>query len=201
MLGLPRSTEMNRPLSKKAIFDKFKPKTADRRRFDSEIRRLALVHEVSPATVNIASGKNVATFYVVLVSLREPECDTRNLTLLAKLIPQNMLFVLEHERMVQLAVFRAGRIVQSSWKLRNEWDITLAGLNLDAVWENTISQIGGVVVAEGRTLDEQLALDAEQDKLRRQIERLEKQAWNEKQPRQKWNLAERISSLKSKLKQ
>ncbi len=199
MLGLPRSTEMNCPLPKKAIFDRFKPKAADRRRFDSEIQRLALVHEVSPATANIAPGENVAAFYVVLVSLRGVECDTRNLVLLAKLIPQNMLFALEHEGKVRLAVFRAGRVVQSDWKPRDEWNITLTGLSLDAAWENIIAQIGGVEVAEGRTLDEQLTADAEQDKLRRQIERLEKRAWSEKQPRRKWELGEEARRLSEHL--
>lgn len=199
MLGLPHSTEMNRQLPKKAIFDKFKPKAADRRRFDSEIQRLALVHEVSPATANIAPGENVAAFYVVLATLREAVCNTGNLVLLARLIPQNMLFILEHERKAQLAVFRAGRVVQSDWKPRDEWSITLTGLNLDAVWDNIIAQIGGVEVAEGRTLDEQLAVDAEQDKLRRRIERLEKQAWSEKQPRRKWELAEEARLLSCRL--
>ncbi len=199
MFGLPRSTEMNCPLPKKAIFDKFKPKAADRRRFYSEIQRLALVHEVSPATVNSAPGEHVAAFYVVLVHLRAPECDMRNLALLAKLIPQNMLFALEHEGKVRLAVFRAGRVVQSDWKLRDEWNITLTGLSLDAVWENIIAQIGGVEIAEGRTLDEQLAADAEQDKLRRKIERLDKQVWNEKQPRRKWELAEKARRLSEHL--
>lgn len=199
MLGLSHSTEMNRPLPKKAIFDKFKPKATERRRFDSEIHRLVLVHEVSPTTANIAPGENVAAFYVVLASLRGAECDTRNLVLLAKLIPQNMLFALEYEGKVRLMVFRAGRVVQSGWKPRDEWNITLTGLNLDAAWENIIAQIGGVEAAEGRTLDEQLAADAERDKLRRRIERLEKQAWSEKQPRRKWELAEEARRLSGNL--
>jgi hypothetical protein len=50
MLGLPKATELNHPLPKKAIFDKFKPSPTDRQRFDAEIRRLAIVHELSPAT-------------------------------------------------------------------------------------------------------------------------------------------------------
>jgi hypothetical protein len=62
MLGLPKTTEMNRQLPKNTIFDRFKPRAADRQRFDADIRRLAIVHEVSAATVNIAAGENVAAF-------------------------------------------------------------------------------------------------------------------------------------------
>jgi hypothetical protein len=57
MLGLPKATEMNRPLPKKTIFDKFKLDTADRQRFDADIKRLAIVGEISAATSNFK--KNV----------------------------------------------------------------------------------------------------------------------------------------------
>ena len=77
MLGLPKATKMNRSLPKKAIFDKFKPNVADRQRFDNDIRRLALVSEISPVTTHIAKGETVTAFYVVLVNLRNVECDKK----------------------------------------------------------------------------------------------------------------------------
>jgi len=199
MLGLPKATELSRPLPKKAIFDRFKLNPADRQRFDAEIRRLAIVHELSPVTTNIAAGESVSVFYVVLVSLRDKECDKKNLLLLAKLIDQNMLFVLEYEGMARLAVCRTSKVVQSDWKPLDECDIRLAGLNLEAVWENLIVQIGGVEIAEGKTLDEQLAVDEEREKLLKKIDRLEKQARSEKQPRRKWELVGEIKDIKQKM--
>jgi hypothetical protein len=200
MIGLPKATEMNRPLPKKVIFDRFKPSPADRQRFDAEIRRLAIAHELSPATTNIAAGESVGAFYVVLVSLRDAECDKKNLLLLAKLIDQNMLFALEHEGMARLAVCRAGKVVQSEWKPLDEWDIRLTGLNFEAVWENIITQIGGVEIAEGKTLDQQLAVDEERNKLFKKVEVLEKQARCEKQPRRKWELVEEVKKLRKEMK-
>jgi hypothetical protein len=200
MLGLPKATEINRPLPKKAIFDKFKPSPADRQRFDAEIRRLAIVHELSPTTTNIAAGESVGVFYVVLVSLRDAECDKKNPLLLAKLIPQNMLFVLEYDGKARLAVCRAGKVVQSDWRPADAWDIRLTGLNLEAVWENLIVQIGGMEIAEGKTLDEQLVADEERKKLLKKIEQLERQARSEKQPRRKWELAQEVKKLKRELR-
>jgi hypothetical protein len=196
MLGLPKATELNRPLPKKAIFDKFKPSAADRQRFDTDIRRLAILHEISPTTVNIAAGETVSAFFVVLVNLRSADCDPKNIQLISKLIPQNMLFVLEHEDKARLSTFRT-KVIQTEWKSLVEWEIKLTGLNLDRVWENIIVQIGGVEIAEGNTLDEQLAADDERAKLLRRIEQLEKQARNEKQPRRKWELAEEVKRLKA----
>jgi hypothetical protein len=187
---------MNRQLPKKAIFEKFKLNTQDRQRFDAEIRRLAIIHEISPATVNITAGETVNAFYVVLVSLRNSLCDKKNLLLLSKLIPQNMLFVLEYEEKARLAIFRAGKVLESGNKPLGEWDIKLSGLNLDSVWDNIIMQIGGVKVSDGKTLDEQIAADEERAKLNRRIEQLERQARIEMQPRRKWELAEEVRRLK-----
>jgi hypothetical protein len=199
MLGLPKTTEMNRPLPKKAIFDKFKPDTADRQRFDTDIRRLAIIGEVSAATANIAAGDTVKSFYVVLVNLRGTDCDKKNLALLSRLVAQNMLFVLEHNGMARLAVFRAGKVLESGDKPLNEWHLSLSGLNLDSVWENIIVQIGGVTIAEGSTLDEQIAADEERAKTLRLLAQLEKQARREKQPRRKWELVEEVKRLREQL--
>jgi hypothetical protein len=104
--------ELDCALPKKAIFDKFKPNTAGRERFDADIRRLVIVNEVSPATAAIAASETVEAFYVVLVILRGAECGGKNLTLLATLVDQNMLFVLEHEGKARLATVRNGRVIQ-----------------------------------------------------------------------------------------
>jgi hypothetical protein len=196
MLGLPKTTEMNRPLPKKAIFDKFKPSAADRQRFDTDIKRLAIVGEVSPSTTNIAEGEAVKSFYVVLVNLRSESCEKKNLSMLSKLVAQNMLFILEHDGGARLAVFRAGKVLESGEKPIDDWRISLTGLNLDSVWENIIVQIGGVTIADGNTLDEQIAADEERAKILRLIEQLEKRARIEKQPRRKWELAEEAKRLK-----
>ena len=51
-------------------------------------------------------------------------------------------------------------------------------------------------IAEGKTLDEQLAEDEERDKLLKKIERLERQARSEKQPGRKWDLTQDAKRLK-----
>jgi hypothetical protein len=186
-------------LPKKTIFDKFKPSAADRQRFDADIQRLAIVNEVSTTTSTVAAGDAVKAFYVVLVNLRGTECAEKNLALLSKLIKQNMLFVLEHDGAARLAVFRAGKVFESADRPMDDWKVSLAGLNLDSVWENVIVLIGGVTIAEGNTLDEQIAADEERAKTLRRIEQLEKQARTEKQSRRKWELAEEAKRLKSQM--
>jgi len=196
MLGLPKSTEINKPLAKKAIFNKFKPSPADRKLFDEQINRLAIVAEISPQTVAISAGIDVSAIYVILVSLKTANCDKRNITLLSKLINQRMLFVLQYNSLVQLAVYRAGQVLFSEGKQMDDWKLTLSGLDFDSVWETIIAQIGSIDLSGGKDLEEAIIEKVRREKLKKQIELLEKKAMSEKQPRKKWELVEEITQLR-----
>ena len=107
MLGLPKSTEISKQLPKKAIFDRFKPKPNERKLFDEQINRMSIVAEISPQTVAIKASADARAVYVVLVTLKTPECDKKNIALLSRLIDQRMLFVLTYGDTVRLAAYRA----------------------------------------------------------------------------------------------
>ena len=73
MLGLPKNTELNKQLPKKAIYAKFQMNTAAKDKIDSDIARISIVNEVSPARVNIAAGETVRAIYVISVILKNKE--------------------------------------------------------------------------------------------------------------------------------
>jgi hypothetical protein len=68
---------------------------------------------------------------------------------------------------------------------------------LDTVWENLITQVGGIEIEQGHSLDEQIAADEQKAKLEKEIARLERQARNEKQPKKKFELVQEIKRLKN----
>ena len=70
---------------------------------------------------------------------------------------------------------------------------------MDAVWDNFIIQVGGLELAQGNSLEEQIALEERKAKLTKKIEKLEKQARKEKQPNKKFQLAQQIKALKMQL--
>lgn len=195
MLGLPKNTELNKQLPKKAIYAKFQMNTAARDKIDSDIARIAIVNEVSPTRVNIASGEKVTGFYVLLVTLKKRDFDEKNIITLSKLIPQKMVMVLEYDNQAKLAVFHT-KLMQSEWSKRENLTLELKGLNLDTVWENIIVQIGGLTVEQGHSLDEQIIIDEQRNKLQKEIARLEKLARAEKQPKKKFELVQEIKKLK-----
>ena len=199
MYGLPSSTLINRPLYKKAVFEKFNLKTAERERFDADISKMALVARISPATVPaLAGGQEIKGFYVLQVTLKHQEYDSKNILLLQKLIPQQIVYALQYENQTQLCVFHT-RLQQSGWCDTESTEIPLKGLSLDEVWENIVAVIGGLDAQAEESIEEQIINREQREKLLRQIEALEKRARTEKQTRKKYELHQQILKLKEEL--
>lgn len=195
MLGLPKATELNKQLPKNAIYAKFQMNTSEKAKIDADISRITIVNEVSAAKVNIAEGEQVKSFFVLLVALKKRDFEDKTIITISKLIPQNMLLVLECGGEVKLATYHT-KLMQTDWKRKEELSIVLKGLNMDAVWENIIVQIGGITIDQGNTLDEQIAVDERRKKIQKEIDRLTKLAKNEKQPKKKFELVQQINKFK-----
>lgn len=198
MLGLPKATEMSKQLPKKAIYTKFQMNTAEKAKIDADISRITIVNEIAPNKVNIPAGEDVKSFFVLLVSLKKKEYDKKTTATLSKLIPQNILFVLEYENESRLAIYHT-KVMQTEWKPTENQQIELQGLNLDTVWENIVKGLECGVWNEELSLDENLALHEQQEKLQKQITKLEKQARTERQPKKKFELHQKITKLKKEL--
>lgn len=197
MLGLPKSTELNKLLPKKAIYAKFQMNTAQKEQFDGEISRISIVGELSPATTGLAAGTAVGSIFVLLVALKHPDFQVNTIAQISKLIDQNMLLILEHEGRRKLAIYHT-KLIQTDWMPSDDYTVTLKGLDLDAVWENLIVQVGGITIEQGNTLDQQIVADEKRAKLEKEIARLEKLARAEKQPKKKFELAQQINKLKNR---
>lgn len=200
MFGLPATTSINKPLYKKAVFEKFNLKTAERDRFDADISRMALVTRVSPATVPaLSEGQTIKGFYVLQVVLKHKEYNVQNILLLHKLIPQQIVFALQFEEQTQLCIFHT-RLQQSEWKHTETIDIPLKGLSLDDVWNNIVATIGNLDIEAEESIEEQIINREQHEKLLLQIEALEKRCRVEKQTRKRYELHQQIVKLKEKLR-
>ncbi len=199
MLGLPPTTEVKRPLPKAQLFKRFDWTASQRERFDAEVSRLDFVNWISPRTVPaIAVGNEVKEIFVVEVSLKSRDFDTKTITLLAKYIPQRIVYLLRYEDESMLAAYHA-KLFTSPWRAIDDITLPLSGLNLDAVWENIVSSIGDFSVEQDKSLNEQIKVDEERAKIERQIESLERQMKATKQPRRKRELFVELQKMKDTL--
>lgn len=199
MLGLPKSTELNKPLPKTAIYTKFQMNAAEKAKIDADISRIVIVNEVSATKLNLTPGESVQAFFVLQVTLKRREFSEKTLITLSKLIPQNMVLLLEYDGQAKMALYHT-KLLQTPWCDPADLTLTIKGLTMDAVWENVIVQVGNIRMQTGNTLDQQIAIDEQRAKLEKEIARLEKQAWSEKQPKKKFELAQKINKLKKEMK-
>lgn len=212
MLGLPQSTEVRKPLPKAQLFKRFDWKPSQRDSFDGDAARLDFVNWIAPRTLPaIAEGAEVKEIFVIEVSLKNRDYDPKNIVLLAKSIPQHVIYLLRFEDEAMLAVYFM-RLFLTPWQLAENISIRINGLNLNDVWENVVRQIVGTSLcdvsiadaspvqhAKGMSLQEQIETADRRAKIERQIAALERQMSVTKQPRQKREIFLMISNLKTKL--
>ena len=200
MLNLPKSTELHKPLPKAQIYRKFQLTNAQQTKFDEHISRIDIVNEISSRTIPaIQEGEKVKSIYVLSVILKTKDFDSKNIERIAKLIPQNLVFALQFEEEIQLAVF-CEKLFTTEWMPETKASIELSGLNFDEVWENIIKKIEGGEWNSSLTLKGNIELKEKKEKLQKEIERLEKLARKEVQPKKKFELVNQKRKLEEELK-
>ena len=199
MLGLPQSTEVKRPLPKAQFYKRFDWKPSQRESFDREVSRLDFVNWIAPRTLPaIAEGAEVKEIFVIEVTLKTRDFDPKNIILLAKSIPQRVIYLLHFEDEAMLAVYYT-KLFTSSWQPLDNVIVPLEGLSLDTVWQNIVAFVGKLVFADGNSLTEQIRIDEERAWLIRQIESLERKMRSTVQPRRKRELFVEIQKLKYRI--
>ena len=203
MYGLPPSTEVRRPLPKAQLYKKFELKQSQRDAIDADIARMDFVNMIASQTVpSIAAGNEVKAIFVVEVELKRKEYDERSIALIAKLIPQQIIFALRYGDKVKLAVYYT-KLFVTAWQQAEVASIRLDGLHLDTVWENIVRAIGNINSSLQfansslpKSLRDEIKADEERAKLQHQITALQRQMAVTKQPRRKRELFTQIQKLK-----
>ena len=200
MLNLPEATELRKALPKSQIYKKFQLTNAQTTKFDADISRIDIVNEVSARTIPaIQEGQKVKSFYVLCVALKTKDYEPKNIERIAKLIPQNLVFALQHEEEIQLAVF-CEKLFSTKWMPKEQAAIDINGLNFDEAWENIIKKIEGGEWNSQLTLEENIEIKENKEKLLKEIERLEKLARKEVQPKKKFELVSQKRKLEEELR-
>lgn len=202
MLGLPSGTEIKRQVPKTIIYERFPAEMVGNRKksFEKDISKIVVVNEISSASVNIREGDEVKAIFAVLVEVKNKSYNEKNLSLISKIFGQRLLIILHYEEEYQLAIYQT-KLLCSEWFAKGEKELRLEGLSLDGVWQSLVSQVSGIVPQNERTLDEEIALESERKKLRKQIEQLEVQARREQQSKKKYEIHNKVLEYKKKLEE
>lgn len=211
MLGFPQTTEFNKRIPKQKFYENIDVSPTLKRVFVEQIKLIHWRNKLAESTINIASGQTVTEIEVIEIKLTQPLLDEAVLRQIDKEIPYHILFVLSYGNKVQAwtgykeaaesgkKAFKVNRYYHTEWMLEDELILDIEGLNMDAVWDNFIIQVGGVELEQGNNLAEQIERDDRKLQLSKNIEKLEKQARNEKQPSKKFQLVQQVKALKKQL--
>lgn len=198
MFGLPGSTEIRKPVHKKLLYQRFPDELSGEKkeRFDADVSRIIITNEISEASVNIKPTEKIKSIFVVQVELKTTDYNDRNITLISRLFGQNLLMILHFEDKYQIAIYET-RLLKSDWK--NEFNLSLKGLDLLAVWEGFVAEVSGITASEEKTLEEQISIETEKEKLKKMIADLENKARKEMQSKKKFEIFQKIKEYQKKL--
>lgn len=211
MLGFPQTTEFNKRIPKQKLYENMEVSPALKRVFVERIKLIYWRNKLTVSTMNIAPGETVTEIEVIEIKLASPQLNEAVLRQIDKEIPYHILFILSFDGKAQAwtgykeatgggnKAFKVNKYYHTEWMPEHELNLKIEGLNMDAVWENLIIQVGGVEVGQGKSLDEQIQIDDQKAKMQKEIEKLEKQARNAKQPNKKFQLAQQVKTLKKQL--
>lgn len=200
MLGLPRSTEVNRRVAKEKLIANGSVSVSIRDMMKEQIESIIWQNKLADGTIGVAAGEEVKEIQVFEVALRQKALDRRILLAIAKAIPYKILFVANFGSEAQAWMEASGTFYATEWFPLDGFTLKLEGLNLDAVYESLVRQIaGGRLGAEG---DLAAAVDRDQrrQRLERDIALLEKKVLREIQFNRQVELNAELKGLKAELR-
>lgn len=201
MLGLPRSTEVNRRVAKEKLYQNatLTPQTRDM--IKDQIESVVWRNKLADSTVGISAGEDIKEIQVFEVQLRQRELDKRVLPAIAKAIPYKILFIHIFGDEAQVWIEAAGTFYNTDWQPLDGFTLKFEGLNLDAVYENLARQISGGRLGTDGDIEEAVVRDKERQKLERDIAALEKKVLREKQFNKQVELNGELKCLKKELEE
>ena len=201
MLGLPRSTQVNRRVAKEKLYQNaaFAPQT--REMIKDQIDSVFWRNKLADSTMAISAGETVAEIQIFEIQLRQRELDKRVLPAIAKAIPYKILFILVFGDEAQLWIEASGTFYNTDWQPLGGFMLRFDGLNLDAVYENLARQISGGRLGTDGDIEEAVDRDKQRQRLERDIVALEKKLLREKQFNKQVELNGELKRLKKELEE
>lgn len=200
MFALSNTTEIKKTISKKSIYEKFKNKltSSQKSKFDKEISKITLINEISERSIQIPKTDAVASIFVIKVELKTKDYSESNIVLISQLIEQKLLIALKYEDQYQLCINET-KLFKNQWLDEEDINLEITGTNLEEVWENLVAQVGNIDIQDGNTLQEQIEIDNEKQKLEKLIQSTEKKAQREPQSKKKLQYYQQIREYEKQL--
>ena len=215
MLGLPQSTEFNKRIPKKKIYENLTVAPSIRKLFAEQIKIIYWRNKLASTTLNVACGKHVSEVEIFELRLNESYLNEEVLRLIDSRLPYHILFLLEYDGKYQAVIaykeaicsgkptFKVERYYRTEWVREESLPLHLEGLTMDAVYDNFVRQIAGgrLFNEENITLKEIIEQQKEREQLERRIAVLRAKMKKERQLNRKMELKAYIKKIQLQMEQ
>ena len=202
MTEFPVSTRVNRRVPKEAFYKHLTLTAALKDKFVTDVDRIVIENSLSNDSLNLNAPSEIKEILVLSVTLKKQEFDGKIVEAIAKQNPHKLLFVLVFEDKKKLALYHS-KLYNTDWTNENEISLKLNGSSLDEIWQSFIEQTAlyreRAENASSLSIDERLARQERITKLEKLIEKTEKSAWKETQPKKKFDLYSKLKAYKKEL--
>ncbi|WP_346674545.1 DUF4391 domain-containing protein [Enorma phocaeensis] len=197
MLNLPSTVLVNRVMPKKVFYEHLKTTAAIKEQFVQQIERIEMVASIKEASIHIPGDKDVAEIDVLALHLKGANVPYEAIELVARSIPNKLLFVCLSDESCKLLV-RRDRLYETEWMPPDDAKLELAGSTLGELWDAIVTQ---VVFGDDNSVDLAGRLERKRrsEALRLELEQVERKRKSEKQIAKRNALFDRKRTIEEEL--
>ncbi|WP_304684150.1 DUF4391 domain-containing protein [Ileibacterium valens] len=213
MLNLPKTTEFNKRIPKKKFYEQLDVTPETKRVFVDQIKNIIWRNKIAPSTANIAVGDKVNEIEVFEIQLNTKDLDEKVLKLIDQRIPYHIVFVLHHEKQIQIwtafkeaknkegTAYKVAAYYHTDWMSEDSFSLDLKGIHMDQIYESLVREIAGdsLLGNEEESLEESVDRTNEINSLKKKIEKLQAKMRKEKQFNKKVKLNDELKRLRAEL--
>ena len=205
-------TKLNKIMPKAKFIKLAELSTAVRNEFNNNVDRLRLANILRQDTINIPKGKTVVEINVFEFQIKEKTVSDNLIKEIDSAIPNHIIFLFVCNNMAQIVISYKEKLTTSNKNkviktYRSEWtnidklSLDVNGLDLDAVYNNFITQIsaGKIETNEEISIKDAVEKSVEIEKLQRKIEQLKNKIKREPQFNKQLEMKKDLKILENNL--
>lgn len=205
-------TQVNKIMPKAKFMKLTGLSTNVRNELQNNVERLILANVLNATTTNFAKGKDFEEIIVFEFLLKTKEVSSSLIKEIDSSMPKHILFVFKYGNEVQLAVsykektstenrYKVIKTYKTEWVNADKVNLEIKGLDIDAVFNNFITQLAGGRVEVDETTDIKQAVEKniDKEKLLKKISQLENKIKKEPQFNKQLEMKRELKNLESTL--
>lgn len=204
MLNFPESTKVHKRIPKEAFYRHLPLSAALKEKFVSDVETIIIENSLKKGNLNLAEDSDVREIILLSIKLKKQDFDRKIVEAIARQNLHKLVFLLVYKDKCQLAVYH-GKLYRTEWIKEKDLTLTLSGNTLAEIWDDLIRQIAisseAVLNQKDHTVNEQLKIQDKMNRLNKLIQKTEKAAWKEEQPKKRFAIYTKLKEYKTQLEE